>query len=338
MSVLLWAGGQTWWSNVGYWPYAAWRSEAESWNGSNAPHLSGENVSSARKTSMLGHARVDDFAFIDLERRGPEAYVARRQVIQAWNGLWVVLDHTSGNDNDRTTTLWTTSHDVEMTEGIVPGSYELKHSTNQSVLDTFVFGSSGTSLRRYKGSHTPFAGWQMADDVPKPAQAIMIEQPANDSWSVAVWSLNAESKAKKITAMPSMSLWNGPESWTISLPMGSETIQLSREADKVFLKDGRPTPLAHLTLERSVGIDQKITEIKAAHDRVREEYPTRKFQDAIEYRYKATYLVIFLLFLQEAFFAVYKRFTQNHYLLLRGFSAIAWVVVGIWLVVRVPLI
>ena len=338
MSVLLWADGLTWWSNVGYWPYAAWRSEAESWNGSNAPHVTGEPVSSARKTNILGYAKLGDFAFIDLERRGPQAYVARRQVVQALNGLWVVLDHTSGNVNDRTTTLWTTSHNVEMTEGIFPGSYELKHSTNQSVMDTFVFGSSGTSLRRYKGSYTPFAGWQMGDEVPRPAQAIMIEQPAKDSWCVAVWSLSAESKAKMITAMPSMSMWNGPESWTISFPRGSKTIQLSREAEKVYLKDGRPTPLAHLTLKRLVGIEQKITEIQAAHDRVREEYPTRKFQDAVAYRYKATYLVILLLFLQEVFFAVYKRFTQSHCLPLRGLSAVVWVVLGIWLVTRVPLI
>ena len=166
----------------------------------------------------------------------------------------------------------------------------------------------------------------------------MVEQPAHDAWAVAVWSLNTESTAKKITAMPSMSLWNGPEHWTISFPMGSETIQLLREAGKVLLTSRGPKPLAQLTLERPVGVDEKIAKIEAAHDRVREEYPPRKFQDAVAYRYKATYLVILLLFLQEVFFAVYKRFTQSHYLPLRGLSAVVWVVLGIWLVTRVPLI
>jgi hypothetical protein len=205
-------------------------------------------------------------------------------------------------------------------------------------MDTFIFGSSGTTIRRYKGSHTPFAGWHMADEVPKPAQAIMIEQPAADSWSVAVWSLCAAPRAKKITAMPYMSFWKGPESWTISFPMGSKTMQLSREADKVFQKNGPTTPVAPLTLARPVGIDQKITEIQAAKERVRREYPKPKFQEAIEYRYKATYLVICLIVLQEGFFAVYKRLTLKRYLLLRGVSIIAWLMVGIWLVVRVPLI
>jgi hypothetical protein len=129
----------------------------------------------------------------------------------------------------------------------------------------------------------------------------------------------------------------GPESWAISFPMGSKTIYLSREAENVFLKDGRPTPLAHLTLERLLHIDQKITEVQAAYGRARQEYPTREFQDAVQYRYKATYLTIVLLLLQEAFFAFYKRFTQNRYLLLRGLCGIVWLIVGVWLVVRVPL-
>jgi hypothetical protein len=35
MSVLLWASGEQWWTNVGYWPYGIeGRSEAASWNGS----------------------------------------------------------------------------------------------------------------------------------------------------------------------------------------------------------------------------------------------------------------------------------------------------------------
>jgi len=338
MSVLLWGAGVTWWSNVGYWPYGTQeRSEAESWNGSNAPHLTGESAASNRKTKMLGHAHGDHLAIIDLERRGPQPYMARRQVVHAMNNLWVVLDHTSGNVNERTTTLWTASHDIVLTEGRFLGSYQLTHPMNTSVLNTFLFGSSGTTIRRYRGSHTPFAGWQMAEDIPKPASALMVEQPANDSWSVAVWSLDASNKSQ-ITSMPVMNSWRGPENWMMSIPTESGILRLSREKDEVFLKDGRAMPLAHLTLDRGEDIDEKIREIKMAKERTRNEYPVPRFHDAIEYRYKATYLVIILLFLQEAFFAVYKRFTCKRYLVLRGLSGVAWTVIGIWLVVRIPLI
>jgi hypothetical protein len=341
MSVLLWAGGQTWWTNVGYWPYGTdERGEAESWNGSNAPHLIGESVSSIRTTRMLGQARGDGLAFLDLEKKGPQGYVARRQVIQAMNGLWVVLDHMSGDVRDRTTTLWTTSHDVQMSEGTISGSYDLIHASNKAVLRTFLFGSNGTSIRRYRGSRVPFAGWQMVGKTPEPASAIMVEQPANDSWAVAIWSLSDPgSRSEKITAMPSIHSWRGPEDWTMTLPVESGTIRLSREAGKVFLENGGATPTISLTLATPAGIDQKIAEIQAARERAKREYPRPQVEDAVEYRFKATYFAIVLLVLQEAFFVIYRRFTSNGYLLLRGLSAISWVVVGIWLVViRAPLI
>jgi len=340
MSVLLWAGGQTWWTNVGYWPYGTGeRGEAESWNGSNAPHLTGESVSSMRTTRMLGEGRVDRLSFVDLERSGQQGYVARRQVAQAMIGLWVVLDHTQGDVRDRTETLWTTSHDIQLTEGRIAGSYDLGHPSNKSVLRTFIFGSSGTSIRRYKGNQVPFAGWQMTAEepfeaIPKPASAIMVEQPANDSWAVTIWSLDSTgSRRKMVTAMPSMDSWKGPENWTITLPTESGTIRLSREADKVSFGDGGVMPSTQLTLARSAGVDQKIVDLHAATERAIREYRKPKFQDAIDYRFKATYFSLFLLVLQEAFFAIYRRITSKRYVLLRGLSAIAWVGVGIWLVV-----
>lgn len=345
MSVLLWAKGQTWWTNVGYWPYGTdERREAESWNGSNAPHLAGETASSTRNTRMLGQSRVDALAFIDLERRGPQGYVARRQVAQARNGLWVILDHTSGDVRDRTTTLWTTAHDVQLREGSIVGSYVLSHTSNGSVLSTFILGSSGTNISTYKGSPVPFAGWQMAADqpfeaIPKPASAIMVEQPAHDAWAVTIWSLDdTGSSGRRIRAMPSMDSWGGPENWTITVPLHSRTIRLSRKADKVLLEDGGTKPSAYLRLARPVGIDQKIAEIQGARERAKREYPRPTFQDAVGYRFTATYFSIFLLVLQEACFAIYRRFTSKGYILLRGLGAIAWVVVGIWLVLRVPLI
>jgi len=345
MSVLLWAKGQAWWTNVGYWPYGTdERRKAESWNGSNAPHLVDESASSIRKTRMLGHARADRLALIDLERRGPGEYIARRQVAQASPGLWVVLDNTSGAVSDRTTTVWTTAHDVHLREGQMPGAYNLTQTSNSLMLSTYIFGSSGTSFRTYKGSHEPFAGWQMAGDkpfeaIPTPASAIMVEQPASDSWAVTTWSLDdAGSRGNKLTAMPSMHSWKGPENWAITLHVKSGTMRLSRQADKVLLDEGRTRPLQTLTLARPVGIDEEIAGIQDARQRAKREFPRPTFQDAVEYRFKATYLVIALLALQEVFFAGYKRIASKRYTFLRAISAIVWVVVGIWLLVRVPLV
>ena len=55
MSVLLWAYGQTWWTNIGYLPYGTQeREEAISWSGSNAPHLAGEHQKIKRVTRLRG--------------------------------------------------------------------------------------------------------------------------------------------------------------------------------------------------------------------------------------------------------------------------------------------
>ena len=342
MSVLLWARGQTWWTNVGYWPYGTVeRRQAESWNGSNAPHVTDESASSLRKVQLLGEGRGTGLSFIDLERRGPEGHVVRRQVAQAKSGLWVVVDHTLGDSQDRTTTLWTTAHDIEMKEGQFSGSFNLSHSTNQSVLKAFVFGSSGTSIREYRGSRAPFAGWQMAEVAPKPASAIMLEQPAHDSWAVAIWLFeDAWTQGSKVTDMPSMHAWKGPESWRVTVPMELGTIQLSREGDTISLGAGSTTSSIHLVQGRSSETNEKVVEIKAARARMKQEYPRPRFEEAVEYRFKATYFCIALLISQEVFFAIYRRrWASNGYGLLRGLSVFVWVMVGIWLVViRMPLI
>ena len=77
--------------------------EADSWNGSNALHLTGEDYSSERTTRMLANGSTDDLTVIDLERKGPRGYTARRQVVHVWHSLWLVIDHTLG-DAERGTT------------------------------------------------------------------------------------------------------------------------------------------------------------------------------------------------------------------------------------------
>lgn len=340
-SVLLWARGQTWWTNVGYWPYGtAERREAESWNGSNAPHLTNESVSSPRKVQLLGERREHGLSFIDLQRSGPEGYVVRRQVAEAGSSLWVVVDHTSGASHDRTTTLWTTAHDIQMREGQFSGSYDLTHPANGSVLKTFVFGSSGTSIREYRGSQKPFAGWQMGKETPKPASALMIEHPVHDSWAVAIWLFDDAWPQGTVSAMPSMDDWNGPENWMITVPMASGTIQLSRVADTISFRAGNTTSMVNLIQPSSREIEENVAEIIAAKERMKQEYPRPRFPDAVEYRFKATYFCIALLVSQEVFFFIYRRkFSSNGYGLVRGLSVIAWLMVGIWLaVIRMPLI
>lgn len=337
MSVLLWAKGQAWWTNVGYWPYGeakqgqVEREEAESWNGSNAPHLIDEGASSERHVRLLGHGLVGGLRFIDLERKGPRGFVARRQVMQTKGGIWVIIDHTSGDSRDRMATVWTAAHDIEIKKGHVPESYHLTGRSGTSMLAKFIVGSPGTSLRSLKGSREPFAGWQVVDGVGQPAPAIILEQPANNSWAVVVWSLDDDqSGTKRVIAPPTMRVWEGPEKWDIALPTEAGTIRLFRAAGHVALEGSDARHSVSLTLKKSEGIDEKIAEIREAHAKLSQQYP--RFGDHVGYRFKATYLAIGAFVLQEAFFAVYRMITRNYYVLLRGLSVIAWVVLGLFLV------
>ena len=335
MSVLLWARGQTWWTNIGNWPYGETeREEAVSWNGSNAPHLTGESDSSVRATKMLGHGWVDGARFIDLERRGPRGYVARRQVVQVINNLWMIIDHTAGDPRDQTTTVWTAAHDIQVNEGHISASYELRSKSSESVLTKFISGSVGTTIRSVKGSQAPFAGWQVVDNVGRPATSILVEQPANDSWTMAVWSLNDNRPGtRRVIAAPSMRSWEGPEKWAIVLPVESGTIRLFREANEIVLEDVDVRYPAHLMVTRPTGIEEKVAAIHEAREKLSGKYP--RFGDYVEYRLKATYMVLGVFALQEMVFAVYKLFTRQYYFLLRGLSAIGWVVLGLFLVVIV---
>ncbi len=340
MSVLLWARGENWWTSVGKWPYVkaspgeVERGDAISWNGSNAPHLIGEAASSVRTTKMLGHGRAGGLRCIDLERRGPRGYIARRQVVQATNNLWVIIDHTAGDSRDRTTTFWMAAHDIQMNEGPISASYELRSRSSESVLTKFISGSVGTTIRSLNGSRTAVAGWQVVDDFIRPATAIVVEQPANDSWSMAVWSLNDNRAGTgRVIAAPSMYSWEGPEKWIIALPVESGTIRLFREANEIVLEGVDVSYPAHLTLTKPAGIEEKIAAIHGAHERVSRKYS--RIGDHIDYRLMATYVVLGVIAAQETFFAIYKLFTRKYYFLLRGLSVIAWVVLGLFLVVIV---
>ncbi len=316
MSVLLWARGQTWWTNIGYWPYGiSGRSEAESWNGSNAPHLTDESAFGLRTTRMLANAWTSGLAFIDLERRGPQGYTARRQVLHANDTLWLVIDYASGDSRSPTTTVWTTAHDVRMSKGRIPGSYDLKSQSTDTILTKFILGSGGMTAREYKGSQAPFAGWQAIGETGRPACAIVVEQSVNDSWVVVVWSLNDNRPGTcQVTAPPSMRAWEGPEKWTIVLPVGSGSIRVSREGNEVLAGDDCGRDVAHLTLARASEVDQQVIAIQSAHEEALRKYP--RFSAQVDYRLKATYLPMLLQFVQDVFFAARKRVTRRYSVLL----------------------
>ena len=326
MSVLLWAGGYNWWTGVGYWPYGTkGRSDAVSWAGSNAPHLTNESTQSIRQTRLLGYAWSDSLAVTDLERKGPDEYVARRQVIHVKPNLWIVLDHTFGREDQRTTTTWTTSHNINLSKSELPGSYILETKDSNVKLTNFILTSEGAKISQFKGSLSPFAGWE--ND--RPAPAIIVEQHVNDSWAAAIWLLQeSEGESHKFNDTPFMEAWKNPKNWQIGIPLASGLMNIWRKDDHVFVQqDARGNNIRkELQLSEPPQISDELAEIYRAYENAAMKYPQIIYR--VHRHLKSTYFLIVLFLVQEAVFFIYRRYSGKYYTALRGISAFGWIAVG----------
>ena len=332
MSVALWAAGQTWWTNVGYWPYGVpGRKESESWPGSNAPHLVGEQGNSPRQARLVSFGESGDLAVIEMERTGLGDYVASRLVLHRRPNLWVVVDHTTSNAQVRSTTTWTSAHNVLLRRGSTPGSYILEAEGRRETLDTFFLTSPGASVRLLRGSLNPFAGWQVIDQVPKEAPALAIEQPAKDSWAVAVWMLNdGNTDTRPPAAPPRMLHWGGSQNWTLALPLHSGSLEIQRNADRLSaLSSNRTQSSEKIKLAQPPDIARQSDELRDRFQAAASKYP--RFRDLLNYRVKITYLLMFAFALQELFLAVYRTVHGKYYVIARAMILLGWIGGGTWL-------
>lgn len=329
MSVLLWAGGQTWWTNSGYWPYGdVARAAAESWGGSNAPHLVDEPYDSPRDTHLLGHSASQHLAVIDLQRIGPSGYVARRQVVHWKPDVWLVLDHTTDPHHRRTTTTWTAFPGLRMRED-AEHVYGFEGDHTSLRLDMAFVGATGMAITPALGRLTPFAGWAVID-VPIPAPALVVEQPADNGWSVLIARIRERRDSTAVPIDRAHVRWRGPRDWSVILPTGSGPAEIRRDDRHIALVHERrshdetelltPTPPSVDSGER----DRIVANYRAAAQRY------QKFPERVPFRLKLTKLLIFGFLLQELGFGLYQRLWGTGYGVLRFLSLGAWAGGGIW--------
>ena len=331
MSVLMWASGQLWWTNVGYWPYEmAGRAETESWYGGNAPHLVTESAESPRSTSLLSFGWSDRLAVVDLERSGPGEHRARRQVVHIKPDVWLIVDHVRGDSTLKTITTWTTSPDVRLGQGRIPGSYVLAARRPPTRLRAFVFGSPAPTIEELEGSLSPFAGWYVLNGSPRPAPAIAIEQPARDSWSIVVWSLEGRQvdSTRSLTA-PQVLSWKNPDAWSVELGGASGVREVRREQRRIILRDARNGVIETLELTPAPDVTDQVAQISASFAKVQSAYP--RFRDMLSRRTKVTLLLLVAFLGQEVLFSFIRRRHNAYHGTLRVFNLVGWIGVGCWL-------
>lgn len=287
-----------------------------------------EPNNSKRQTRLMGYGWSDSLAVTDLERKGPQEYVARRQVVHLKPNLWIVLDHTFGNENQRTTTTWTTSYHVNLSKGERPGSYILETKDSNVKLTKFILTSEGAKISQFKGSFSPFAGWESH----KPASAIVIEQPANNSWAVAIWSIQDSVRPTlQFKGPPSMECWKSPEKWKIVLPFASGVMNIWRKDNRVFVNEdvrGSDSP-KEIILSEAPQLTNELADIHNGYENAARKYPRKRYSMARHS--KATYFLLLVFLLQEVFFIIYRRMSKKYYTQLRTLNSLGWIFFGSWL-------
>jgi hypothetical protein len=231
-------------------------------------------------------------------------------------------------------TIWTTVPQVEITNSSIPGAYHLTASRNHTSVTAFPLGSVGLAVRKVRGSFSPFAGWSVNNQIPQPADAIVLEQRPGDSWTAMIWTVNtAAGPDTNFIQSPFMETWKDAEHWNLVIPRRAGVTRLVRQGNKINIqhrKHGKQSD--QLTLTEGTGSSSERDQILAGYKEAQRIYPG-PFRDLLSYRIKVTCILAALLLLQEIFFLFYAKTINRYFIALRGLSACAWVSMGIWLVV-----
>jgi hypothetical protein len=324
MSVLLWAYGQTWWTNIGYLPYGtSEREEAISWIGSNAPHLVGEHQTIKRVTVLKYAGNSPDIAAIDLERNVQNEYKIRRQVINLFPNIWITIDHSTGNKRPANT-IWTTADNVNLQEGNNPGTFIFGPSDNRTLeLHKYILGSKG--IRVYQNNSNLNSNVGLESKKVAAASSIIIEQPAEESWSAVIWLIkNAQLGYSELSRQPVVKEWNGSENWQFLIPLPLDSIIVRREKARIILSsEEKDTNHKELKLKKYTEDAGRQRHIQLSFERAKQKY--RKPDFSKSRRLKATYYLTGLLLLQMVASFFVKKVEQNYYYFFKIFSCLFWV-------------
>lgn len=327
LSVLLWAGGQAWWSNVGYWPYdAAERAYVESWKGSNAPHLVDEPAVSERVPRLLSRGSSATAVALDALREGPGGYHARRQVVHVRPDTWLILDVTDGVPGGTSLTRWSTDYGVDLRPGDADRCYILTAKRGAAQIVSQFFGSPSMTHRLIPKALGAFRARTAQETEEQTVRAVDVTQSSDGAWTAAVWRFETADPASTCGAAPSMTAWGGPEQWLVSLPGAHTPMQIAREGHRLTVRQGANADSLILS---AVDVRSERSAIRAAFHRAEGAYPA--FPLRLRYRQWASYGLIAIAVMQELTLALVAERRRRAYGLLRLATLALWITGGVLL-------
>lgn len=335
MSFLLWAGNQSWWTNVGYWPYGANHfKQAKSWGGSNAPHTARETFSSTRTTRVLGLGESKRYSIIDLQRNNKDLRI-RRQVIDLASEAWVVLDVMENPDNTPLNETWTSFDNITMETLADKHAYLLKSSNNSLAMRVDFLGSDKMHVRPLFGSSSPFGGWIADKNKVQKAPAFFLTNSHNP-WNAVVSRLVDDSDEPEASTKPKMLAWQSAEQWELAFPVKNTAYTLTRNGDALTVQSQSQSQnqsqnsRTDLQIKAQVNVADQIEGINKAYHHMHAVYG--EFKDLLPYRIKISYTLLALFVIMEILFFISRRrvsaTVMNRARMLLG---VGWVLLGLWL-------
>ncbi len=324
LSILLWAGGQRWWTAAGYLSYGPPGSEALiSWPGSNAPHILGEPFNSDRRSRLIGHAWSSEISAIDLERRTADGFAVRRQVIQVEPDRWVILDVFHDEKNRQVQTVWLSDQDI--TKG-VNGSFVLGEPRHRDTMSTYFLGSPQPTTTLFRAHNHPYLGWVAAKRGVHPASAIVVEQPSMDTYAINISTLRQGTS--EATELPKMISWQGAENWELGLASPNGGVTIARKSSRIIVTSGDNQ--ASISLMPGPNVEPAVQEVLRAYNKDLDIYghPMRPLWT---YRLRMSGVLLALWATQAVIFALIARRYSRVLRPVVGLSALGWTGIAAWL-------
>ena len=321
LSFLLWADNVDWWTNVGYWPYGyELYYQANSWPGSNAPHVKGESRKSLRKTQLLYSTESDLVNVVDVERRNDDGFSVRRQLIFIKPDIWLVLDSSVDGKNRQIQHIWATDKIVNVENLSKDNGFLLTTNKTRRGLQVEFLGGEDLQLARKYGSREPFAGWLAADGVHE-TNAFVLENKANS------WGLVLSRLVDKSTEFARMEYYNNSEDWKIHL---SNNLSLSRNGEQILLSRNKSSDVINLRSYRdNTQIETEKTNINQIYRSSSQLYPVYKY--LLPYRIKMSWVLLLVIIVQEVFFLGCRRVAPGAVTGFRIASLLIWLGICFWL-------
>ena len=273
---------------------------------------------------MLGHARDRGAGAVDVERRGPDGFTARRQVVCVGGRVWIVVDAFADVQRGRRVrTVWTTEYDVVIAPRSRGGDYSLRRAADAPWMAARWIVGAAATRRLVRGEREPFVGWVERDFEPTAAPALVVEVPSRAARPVVAVFVAREPRAASAAAAE-LAAWSGPDAWRVEVPVGGQILSVARDGGSITWSETGGS-VGELVLDAPPGVVDPIGATEYA-EAARRRGP--RFRDRIDYRWRATWAVAGLVALCAVAVAFVRGAAKGKF---AAASAVAVAALGWWL-------